>query len=999
MHSLRDTRRTGGLPSPRGHPGTPRSREPPVNVADAVRAAVAHEKRERAEQVDALNARLRLQHEENSELSRKMEAMQLTLQDFQVVLTSHEREVEGLWAQTNVRAPAQAVAVAAPGANPTELLDLQRLVAVLSDRVDAAESRVHKPIENLQASTMELLFTQNREFMDEFEMKLKTTQDQSLRDGERIDAQLAAIREALHLGDRQTDADFKGMDSRLHRAVRGLQTDAEATWGVLASALASPTLPIDSLGDAVTTTRASAVRDAILNAIALQVSQAVDVLRGEGDNTQKQTDALLKRVQGAVQRNAQGVETLAGELQDAGSGQRQQETLAMVTDLKAQVDRQNAELTTKLTAQHLNVVDIDRRLSEKVKGVGEVCGHLEGAVAKLNEDAAMKAAALGDLSAQVQAMRSDAFRSADEARAAALQFQEQCNDVLQRHIADVRERLQMQQEETRGQLVMAAEKGGGSQRACEQLRSQVEELAAAQKRAAAQLQELEAQRKDDARRLQQQTADSVVRSQQLMAADLNRVQKEISQEMQRYEDAASGLYRTVEELRGVQQRTLEEYHRQGDEQALVHAKFQQQLTDVNSILKESLQQESERLQNLLRGETQGLSDQLVRNKTELSERVGAVERRVGDTESTIDNFRGRIRTLEMNDSSKLEKTVFELKQATQQLENRLHPVEGWRNETVAKLTAMDGRISEAGNAAQLAQIQRKVEEVDRGLMLARGPEREEMRRQLKNDIEERATLLESRLDSGIDGLQMRVGDVEQLCKGVQRDRLKDGAQVQKNTEAIRRLSDEMETQLKKVKDSIASELEPTVDRVTQQIKQLQKDMHDTRDYCVRLDGLIKNRDTRAAEFASMMDKYRTEFDEMKEKFAAQMTKAESKMEDVQKFLEKMRKEFDAMRDELNTNSSEDEKREKALKDLIMKETNRMEKKFDDAFKKMMVCRRRQTTLVLICFSLTRVSDGSQAHNTQEELDKNSEEDERRNQSISAMVREYGEEFQRMRVCR
>eukprot|EP01061_Rhynchopus_euleeides_P045939 TRINITY_DN8501_c0_g5_i1.p1 TRINITY_DN8501_c0_g5~~TRINITY_DN8501_c0_g5_i1.p1 ORF type:complete len:1096 (+),score=564.00 TRINITY_DN8501_c0_g5_i1:481-3288(+) len=811
---------------------------------------------------------------------------------------------------------------------------------------------------------MELLFTQNREFMDEFEVKLKATQDQSLRDTEHLELQLAAIREALHMGDRQQDADLKGTESRFARLLKSVQMEASSSWECLAAAMSSP-LPIESLGDSTVSAKVGPVRDAVLNAIAMQVSQAVDVLRSENDERSKQQEGVVKRLQGMVQRSSAVTDTISKEFKEGGRGTVQvSKDPALMDKVMGQVERQVGELTTKLTSQQLNVVDIDRRLTDKVKGLSELFSHLEGNVAKLGEDSRMNTAGVQEVMAQCHSMQDGTRHAAEEARMQAAQFQEQCNEVLQRHVNDVRERLQQQQEETRAQLQVAGEKSSNAGRMAEMLRMQMEEFASATKRAQAQVHEAEAARKEEMRRLQQQSTDAVARVQQLASADVHRLQKEISQEMQRYEDAASSLYRTVEELRGVQQRTLEEYHRQGDEQAMVHAKFQQQLTDVNSVLKEQLQTESERLQNLLRTESQGLNDQVVRFRTELSERVGAVERRMGDTDNVIDSFRGRIRTLEMNDSTKLEKTVFELKQLTQQHDNRVHSLEGWRTETMAKLTAMEGRIAEAGNAAQLAALGRKRDDLERGLILARGPEKEELRRQLKGEIDERVILLEGQLDSNFEGLVMRINDQENLLKDVQRDNNRHIANIKKNTEAIANLDSDVQDRLKKMKETIASDLEPGMAHLSNQIKTIMKELRDTRDYCHRLDGLIKNRDGKAAE---MLEKFASEFEEMKNKFGDQLAKSDSKLEEVKKFIATMRDEFAKMKRELDGNSAADEERAQHLTDLILRECGKMNEHFQKMFQDM-----------------------------KDELAKNNAADEVRSNELNRMVDEYSREFTNMR---
>ncbi|KAJ9457690.1 hypothetical protein DIPPA_21288 [Diplonema papillatum] len=282
--SMMHGKRGGGVLSPRGASGaaiSPRrhGNGPPQGFqGQDVHAAVAAEKKERAAVLDRVQQKMHATDDELAEVNRKIEAMQLTLMDFQVVLTSHEREVEGLWSHSGSRSnnntsppplplPAVPVTVNVPSA---EIAELRGMVHALSDRLEHAE-RTKPMSDGLPASTMELLFSQNREFMEELEAKLRATQDVSIRETERLDAQLGALRSGLHMVPVPVDIDARGNEARLARGLKVVQDETHAAWDCLAASLNTPHLPIETLADPVTFSKVVGVRDAILSAVSTQV--------------------------------------------------------------------------------------------------------------------------------------------------------------------------------------------------------------------------------------------------------------------------------------------------------------------------------------------------------------------------------------------------------------------------------------------------------------------------------------------------------------------------------------------------------------------------------------------------------------------------------------------------------------------------------------------------------------------------------------------------------
>ena len=755
-----------GLPSPRTGLPSPR--------ASPRRGPIDPEKRERKMQVDKLTTDL-------TDANRKIEAMQLTLMDFQVVLTSHEREVEGLWNHQQARGgPGGGGGVGGGGVSAAEMAEMKRHIAMLTDRLEVAETRALLPAVGAHP--------QSRELVETFDAKLKATQDAALREADRVDSQLSQFREALH-------------------SIKPLNDSTE-----------------------------------------------------------------------------------------------------LISRLKHDVEQQLGEVATKAMSQQLAVVDVDRRLSDKMNSLQQHYSTLAGNVNQVGDEGRLQVSSMQGLQGHITAIRDEQQRSADDMRNSQLAFQEQCSEMLQRHSLDIKEKMQKMQQDMRQQLHTHSDKAMSASRIAEGFRSHIDDLTGQAKRLQSQLHEAELGRKEDIRRVQQQTSDSCSRVQQALSSDVHRLQKETSQDLQRFEDSSSSLYRTVEELRGVQQRTLEEYHRQGDEQSVLHAKFQQQLTDINSILKEQLQSESDKLQALLRTETQSLNDHIVRTKSELGERVGTTERRLTDNENVIDSFRGRIRTLEMNDSSKLEKNVEDMKQRQAAQDSRVHVLEGWRSEAVAKLVSMEGRLNEAGNASQLATLGRRVDEVERGLVLCRGPEREDLKRNLKVELDDKFSLFEGHFTDGLESMKTRIQTQETSVRDISRDVAKELVRVKQNTEKISQMEETMKQQMRVMKENIEQELEPKIEGCHQKMTLLQKDL-----------DALRNKNT---QFSDQVKSLRNEEQE--------------RMLENQQEVAKLRKEVTTMKHALEEKIFSGEAKLAELKRLFDSLYEDSQKKFED-FGKLRVC--------------------------------------------------------------
>eukprot|EP00755_Sulcionema_specki_P012499 Sspe_Gene.51556::Locus_28623_Transcript_1_1_Confidence_1.000_Length_3101::g.51556::m.51556 len=738
-------------PNPSRPAQSPRKGASPHCSGD-VRNAIERERKERTLDSERLTMKIKTQDDDISSLSRKLEAMQLTIADFQVVLTSHEREVEGLWARIGVKAkPDDTALPPPPGIPPQDVAEIHRQLHALADRVEAAEARAlagTRAADNLQASTMELLFSQNREFMDELESKLKLTQEGSARDIDRLSSQIAVLREALQMGDRQQDAGLRGSEARMARALDGVRNEVNSLWESLVNCLNNPSIP-PSLSDPNIVMKVSSLRDGIMAAISNKVSSAMDSLRRESEDRGRHYDTTMRKMQSTVHQDHVMMEQLAAEMQNLAA-RPSTATLEHLDSLRAGLEHQISELTTKLNSQQLAVVDIDRRVDNKIAALEDAFGNFEDLLSKNTPDQK----AFNSLLAQVNGLREELTRHHGEAMA----FQDQFNDILQRSIGDVRGQLLQQQETVREHLQMAVEKAANATRQCDSLHHQVEEQAGAVKRLVSQVAENESQRKDDHRRLQQQTTDSCVRVQQVVSADIHRLQKEFAQEMQRYEDQASSLYRMMEELRGVQQRTLDEYHRQGDTHAMALAKLQEQMAEHYGMLKDSIQTESDRWQTALRTEVQALSDQAARLRMEIGERVGTTERRIQDLEAAGDTFRNRLRAIEMQVGSQQPKTLEDLKSRVQHTESRL---DAWRTDMQDRIGDLEDRIAGAGNAAQIQMLLRRCDELERGMR----SERDEMRR-ITRDAVDKAV---GELDRNMDDKMSQVGRHENVIKEIQRE--------------------------------------------------------------------------------------------------------------------------------------------------------------------------------------------------------------------------------------
>eukprot|EP01060_Flectonema_neradi_P012874 TRINITY_DN19662_c0_g1_i1.p1 TRINITY_DN19662_c0_g1~~TRINITY_DN19662_c0_g1_i1.p1 ORF type:complete len:706 (+),score=189.21 TRINITY_DN19662_c0_g1_i1:711-2828(+) len=561
---------------------------------------------------------------------------------------------------------------------------------------------------------------------------------------------------------------------------------------------------------------------------------------------------------------------------------------------------------------------------------------------------------------------------------ATLAFQDQCNEVLKRHNLDIKEQLMQQKEELRKSSQLQSEKTTSTMRAVESCRMLVDEVANHNSRLQSQMHESELARKEDIRVVQQQSSDSMNRLQQSLTSDINRLQKETTQEIQRFEDSSNSFYRALEELRGIQQRTLEEYHRQGDEQAILHAKFQQQLSDSSGQLKEQLVLESDNLQAMFRTETQSLSDQVFRIKGDVSERVGMCERRCTESENSIDVIRTRIRTLEMNDSTKLEKAVDDLKQRQNGQESHMHVMENWRSEAVAKLVSMEGRLNEAGNASQLATLGRRVDEVERGLVLCRGPEREDLKRNLKVELDDKFSLFEGHFMDGLESVKTRISEQENVLRDISKDLNKELVKVKQNTDRLVILEEQFKQEMRTLNENIQKEIEPKIEVCHQKMALMQKDLDSLRAKNASVSDQLKSLRTdeadRAQDFQQSIDKIAKDIAARVKALEDMHFAADTKLAELRRLLDVLQEQnsirfgdFDKLREELQQNNEEDARREENIKKMIRDIVH------------------------------LRDSISKEIEDMKGEMKHNRHEHDKRQEELNSMLAQYSEEFNRTRA--
>eukprot|EP01063_Lacrimia_lanifica_P013677 TRINITY_DN202_c0_g1_i1.p2 TRINITY_DN202_c0_g1~~TRINITY_DN202_c0_g1_i1.p2 ORF type:complete len:330 (+),score=86.65 TRINITY_DN202_c0_g1_i1:94-990(+) len=136
------------------------------------------------------------------ETTGALRAMQAALQDVQTVLSLHEREVESLWQAT--RKPDIPVA----GVTHADMIDIRQLVLNLSERVSAVEARG-------ALSSSAPIAGDAAVVIDEMNSRLNKMQQQAAQDAERYEGQLAVLREALRMSDRNGMSEFKDVEARL----------------------------------------------------------------------------------------------------------------------------------------------------------------------------------------------------------------------------------------------------------------------------------------------------------------------------------------------------------------------------------------------------------------------------------------------------------------------------------------------------------------------------------------------------------------------------------------------------------------------------------------------------------------------------------------------------------------------------------------------------------------------------------------------------------------
>eukprot|EP01062_Namystynia_karyoxenos_P058391 TRINITY_DN49942_c0_g1_i1.p1 TRINITY_DN49942_c0_g1~~TRINITY_DN49942_c0_g1_i1.p1 ORF type:complete len:1127 (+),score=490.78 TRINITY_DN49942_c0_g1_i1:74-3382(+) len=756
-------------------------------------------------------ARERLAEQERAASAKKMEEMQLTIADFQVVLTSHEREVEALWARSGVRAGDEGTASA------TELAELRQAVARMAQRVEVVEARGAAAAggrgEAMQASTMELLFAQNRELMDELEDRVSKAHDAAQREAARVDAQFAALREALQLSERQRDAAARDSEGRLRGQVAELRAEAAAAWDCFAAGLHSPATVDASGADGAALARACALRDSVVSLVTSRVCACTDALHREQEDRQRQSDAVSHRTQQQLGRQQQALDALAEELRALAARPSGVEQCA-------ELGGQLSVLRSGVEQELSRVSDFQRELAER-HGRAETTAHelaAERAAAEqrfsdINTALRQQERGLADAHQQLAAHRDEALRLAGDARAAAMAAQEQNSQALLRQREELRALVQRGAEESRAGQQAALERGAEQTRVVDALRAALEEQAAAVKRLAGVQHEQEQQRKDELFRQQQQVSETLQRAQQQWSEELHRAQRDAAQEMQRHEDGVTNLYRTVEELRAVQQRSLDEYHRQGDEHAQITGRLQQQIAEAVAGLKEGFDAEGDRLAGLVRTETSGLSEALARMRQELQERASSAERRLHDLEAALDSFRGRLRAVESSghDSLQQQKVTDDCRQRLLNAESRLQGLDRWKGEAAAALDALDGRVGETVRQPQMTQLQHKLEEIDKRLHAATGAERDAVMRQLRKELEELIAATESRAEKRAAQLELEQGEQQNVLRELQRDVTRYEVSIRQTADRVRMLEGNIQQQLRSVQESVTRELKPAMD--------------------------------------------------------------------------------------------------------------------------------------------------------------------------------------------
>eukprot|EP01065_Artemidia_motanka_P024825 TRINITY_DN2973_c1_g1_i1.p1 TRINITY_DN2973_c1_g1~~TRINITY_DN2973_c1_g1_i1.p1 ORF type:complete len:1097 (+),score=423.84 TRINITY_DN2973_c1_g1_i1:67-3357(+) len=877
-------------------------RRAPLGEADA-RALLAQLKEERRDRA----AKDRAAEVERVAAARKLEELQTAVADFQVVLASHEREVEALWAQGG---PGKG------GGGAGEDAELRQDVARLTARVDALQKNQLSGgagRENIQASTLELLFAQNRELMDELEERVRNTHDAATRESARVESQLAALREAVQLGERQRDSTHRDVESRCKQLVSELRGEAAAAWDCFAAGLASPaTVPA---ADGAAMSRVCALRDAIIALVTARVGACADALHREQQDRGRHHDTSFGKLQQQIGKQQQNIDKLHAEVREMSARPSGVDAAAEVAGqlslLSGTVDQHLSQLAATRSQIAADQSEIGSRISQLSSDVDAMSQRLANADSmKLLHDRAMT-----DVGGLVTTHKEEVARITSDARQAAKVAQEQFNTALQRHRDETRGQLQRSQEEARQQAQAVTERTADFSRQIDVYRVSLEEQAAALKRLSTAQHEAEAQRKDETWRQQQQQSEALSRAQQQLQEDIHRVQRETKQELQRHDDGATNLYRIVEELRAVQQRTLDEYHRQGDEHAQIAARMQQQLMEAATSLKEASETEVERVSGLLRGEASNVADSLARTRLELQERMSSAERRLQDTEAGMDGFRGRLRVIEngAHDSMQTQKVIEDHRQRLQLAESKMQALDRWKGEASAQLLSLDGRVSEAGKQGQLTQLSMRVDEMERGLLSARGAERDALIRQVRGELEEKLASAETRIDKNTSQLQLEQQEHENVLKEIQRDITRDEVQLRQTQDRIKALEIGLQQQVRKMQESIARELQPSIDGCHNKIVQVEAAVEEFGGKQGRLAEEVKRNKTsderRSEQLQGMVGEAQRaaqavtrEFEESRETLRASIARLEAEKAEMQRTLSQVEAQARAAasRDDLGT---------------------------------------------------------------------------------------------------
>eukprot|EP01063_Lacrimia_lanifica_P001351 TRINITY_DN10675_c0_g2_i2.p1 TRINITY_DN10675_c0_g2~~TRINITY_DN10675_c0_g2_i2.p1 ORF type:complete len:819 (+),score=244.41 TRINITY_DN10675_c0_g2_i2:68-2524(+) len=595
--------------------------------------------------------------------------MQGALQDVQKVLALHDREVASLWDAT--KQPPHG------GVSHAEHLDLRQLVLALTERMNAVEAHAAPP------PAPALPHPDVVRALDAMDAQVQALREQAALEVERHGAELAALREAQRSSNRQGVADLKDAETRLAAAAAAAATQNTAFWTGLTAALTAPGAPGGLLGDPTLAGGITAMRDAIMSTVSGAVGRAMEELHHSRMAQERQLESLRAMV-------------LAVDAKEVAYKHPPADALVSAVDaIQVQVDRQLADITARVQGQQLSTVDFDRQLEA--------------------------------MDAKVEAAVGEWRRRGDESQAVMEEFKARCNELLQRHLASVRDAMEHNHTETNTTLRLYNERSAVVHEAVEKLQQDADAASAHRKRITEAVADADTTRKEDHRALLQQQSDKLSSMYGTITADVHRIQRETASDLQRCDETAAKLYRVVEEMRGLQQRTLEQYHAQSDEQAKTVSKINRVMQQVSSALKEQITQESDRLQTMFRNDTADVREVTLRLRVELSERASNAERRMTTMETDLDSIRHRLRNMETPDfpeeivnlKNNIHNVLVDVTKRLDRLEGGIVSTEHKASSAEAKAKAAEARAlsaeakaEAAGSHAELQMVRRQLKKCE-----------------------------------------------------------------------------------------------------------------------------------------------------------------------------------------------------------------------------------------------------------------------------------------------